>query len=77
MRASLRLVSTPACRAARAASDAPFDAIDHVMTYFFTDPGLDGFERLSDGLRDAGRTPYVLPAVHRDSFDVRDKRADP
>ena len=39
VRASLRLVSTPACRAARASSDERFDAIDHVMTYFFTDQG--------------------------------------
>ena len=37
VRASLRLVSTPDCRAARAHSDERFDAIDHVMTYFFTD----------------------------------------
>ena len=38
VRASLRLVSTPACRAARAASQDRYDAIDHVMTYFFSDP---------------------------------------
>jgi hypothetical protein len=37
VRASLRLVSTPACRAARALSDGHFDAVDHVMTYFFRD----------------------------------------
>src|SRR5689334_25436464 len=44
VRASLRLVSTPACRAARAAGQDRYDAIDHVMTYFFSDPdGLDGF----------------------------------
>src|SRR6188472_3559483 len=44
VRASLRLVSTPACRNARAASPQPYDAIDHVMTYFFTDPGgMQGF----------------------------------
>ena len=38
LRQSLRLVSTPACRAARAASVDPFDAVDHVMTYLFNDP---------------------------------------
>ena len=44
VRASLRLVSTPACRAARAVSNARFDAVDHVMTYFFSDVGgMDGF----------------------------------
>src|ERR1700740_1517376 len=33
VRASLRVVSTPACRAARAASDPRLDATDHVVTY--------------------------------------------
>ena len=49
VRASLRLVSTPACRSARAAGQDRFDAIDHVMTYFFTDPGvMTGFLDLAD-----------------------------
>lgn len=66
LRASLRLVSTPACRAARAASHARFDAVDHVMTYFFTDPaGLDGFGALATALTRAGRMPYLLPPVER------------
>ena len=38
VRASLRLVSTPACRSARAAGRDPYESIDHVMTYFFTTP---------------------------------------
>src|SRR5690242_21827362 len=38
IRASLRLVSTPECRAARAASRGRFDATDRVMNYFFSDP---------------------------------------
>ena len=33
LRNSLRLVSTPACRAVRAASDSHYDAVDHVMGY--------------------------------------------
>src|ERR1700730_15618594 len=37
LRHSLRLVSTPGCRAARGPSDPRYDAIDHVMTYFFAD----------------------------------------
>src|SRR5580658_9303433 len=37
LRNSLRLVSTPACRAARAASVERFDSADHVMTYLFND----------------------------------------
>jgi hypothetical protein len=32
LRASLRLVSTPACRRARAATDERYDGADHVMT---------------------------------------------
>src|SRR5580698_7225637 len=56
VRASLRLVSTPACRAARAVRHERFDRIDHVQTYFFTDiAGLDGFLTLSTALGDAGR----------------------
>jgi hypothetical protein len=47
MRASLRLVSTPACRAARAASEGPYDGVDHVMTYLMasdTDAALEEFK---------------------------------
>jgi hypothetical protein len=52
IKASLRAVSTPECRAARAACDPDFEAIDHVMTYFFTDPGgLEQFNALSIALR--------------------------
>src|ERR1700756_5179684 len=55
VRASLRLVSTSACRSARAASRGRFDAVDHVMTYFFTDPaGLGPFLDLAGALRGAG-----------------------
>ena len=44
VRASLRLVSTPDGRAARAIDGDRYDPIDHVMTYFFTaSSGLDGF----------------------------------
>ena len=55
VRASLRLVSTPACRSARLVSRGRLDAVDHVMTYFFTDPGgLDAFTDLAAALRGAG-----------------------
>ena len=37
IRNSIRLVSTPACRAARAANAAPYDAVDHIMTYQFAE----------------------------------------
>ena len=78
VRASLRLVSTPACRAARAASPEPYDAIDHVMTYFFTDPaGMDGFLQLSKALGAGDRKLPLLPPVERGVYDVRRKSAAP
>jgi hypothetical protein len=76
LRASVRLVSTPACRAARAASPGRFDAIDHVMTYFFTDvKGLEGFDELSTALGAAGRKLELLPPVQRGVYDVTTKAA--
>ena len=66
VRASLRLVSTPACRAARTYSAEHFDEIDHVMTYFFTDQGgLTPFLELSSALGGAGRKLPLLPPVQR------------
>ena len=68
MRASLRLVSTPKCRAVRAASDGPYDRVDHVMTYLMTgdtDTALEEFKVLNYVLREVGRTPYLLPIVQR------------
>jgi hypothetical protein len=60
LQASLRLVSTPSCRAVRAVSDPRYDAVDHVMTYLFTDmTGLQGFADLNAALRAAGRKPYM------------------
>jgi hypothetical protein len=78
VRASLRLVSTPQCRAARASDDERFDAIDHVMTYFFTDrSGLKGFNELSTALGDADRKLELLPPVQRGVYTVGDKVAAP
>ena len=66
LRASFRLVSTPACRAVRAASDPRYDAADHVMTYLFTDVGgLPVFNDLNIAMAQVGRTPYLLPLVER------------
>jgi hypothetical protein len=78
LRAALRLVSTPACRSARAANDERYDALDHVMTYFFADiAGLEEFATLSAALRDAGRTPYLLPLVERGVYGLQGKVAAP
>lgn len=76
VRASLRLVSTPECRSARAASQTPYDAIDHVMTYFFTGvAGMEPFLALSKALGDAGRKLPLLPPVERGVYDVTDRVA--
>lgn len=78
VRASLRLVSTPACRAARAVNHDRFDAIDHVMTYFFSDiGGMDGFLTLSKALGRAGRKLPLLPHVERGVYGVQNKVAAP
>ena len=78
VRASLRLVSTPACRAARAHGDAAFDEIDHVMTYFFTDQGgLTPFLELSSALGSADRKLPLLPPVQRGVYAVAHKAAAP
>lgn len=78
LRASLRLVSTPQCRAARAAGTDRFDAVDHVMSYFFTDTGgLAAFNRLSTALGGAGRKLPLLPPVERGVYAVAAKAAAP
>jgi len=78
VRASLRLVSTPDCRSARAHSDEHFDAIDHVMSYFFTDQsGLTPFLELSTALGGADRKLPLLPPVQRGVYAVARKVAAP
>lgn len=78
LRASLRLVSTPDCRAARPVTSERFDAVDHVMTYFFSDTaGLRGFNELSTALGDADRKLTLLPHVERGVYDVAAKHAAP
>lgn len=63
VRHSLRLVLTPACRAARAFCDARHDAVAHVMTYFFTEhAAFDQFNALSVALAGA-RRPFTLPSI--------------
>jgi hypothetical protein len=64
LRHSVRLVSTPACRAARSHSDPHYGAVDHVMTYFFAEgAALDQFNALSAALGGA-RRPFRLPSVY-------------
>ena len=78
VRASLRLVSTPACRSERGFSAGEFDAVDHVMTYFFTDvDGLQTFNELSSALGGADRKVALLPHVQRGVYDVQTRVAAP
>jgi hypothetical protein len=75
LRHSLRLVSTSACRAARAFSDARHNAVDHVMTYFFAaNAALDQFRALSEALV-GDRRPFRLPSVHANYFRLAGKVA--
>lgn len=77
LRHSLRLVSTPSCRERRVASEARYDAVDHVMTYFFTDvSALGPFNELSDALP-AERRPLTLPSMEYGVFDLAGKVAAP
>jgi hypothetical protein len=77
LRHSLRLVSTPACRAARAFSDTRYEAVDHVMTYFFTEhAAFDQFSALATALG-ANRFPFRLPSVAMGYFKVAGKVAAP
>jgi hypothetical protein len=64
LRGSQRVVSTPACRAARAASVERYDGVDHVMTYLFAgEPDLAPFYALGAALHAGGRMPLRLPSV--------------
>jgi hypothetical protein len=78
LRNALRLVSTPACRAARAASEGEFDAVDHVMTYMFTDAGaLPAFGALGAALDQGGRMSLRLPSLGYKVADLAGKVAAP
>lgn len=76
LRGALRLISTPACRAARAASDGALDATDHVMSYLFSDvSALGPFHSLGRALEAGGRRPIRLPSVATGAYQVAGKVA--
>ena len=78
LRASFRMVSTPECRSARAASDERYDDADHLQSYFFTGlSAMDGFNDLNTALHAAGRSPYLLPLVERGVYRVDGMAASP
>lgn len=77
LRHSLRVVSTPECRAARAIDTPPYATVDHVMTYFLADSfDTQQFRALSRALAGA-RRPFRLPSVDSGYFDVAGKVANP
>jgi hypothetical protein len=78
LRHSMRLVSTPACRRVRAASAPPYDAVDHVMTYMFTDEGaIPSFSALGGALHAGGRMPIRLPSIGYITAHLAGKTAAP
>lgn len=77
IRSSLRVVSTPECRAARLATSSALERVDHAMIYFFSKAdGLQSFGQLSSALRDAGRSPFILPPVARGVYQVEERLAN-
>jgi hypothetical protein len=73
LRLGQRWVSTPPCRAARAASSAPYDAVDHVVQYLFAEPvdgALANFFPLGAALGGIGRMPMRLPRVAVGGWDL-------
>jgi hypothetical protein len=64
IRNAFRLVSTPACRAARSASAGIYDEVDHVMTYQFAHPqALVPFYAMGLALAEGGRMTIRLPSI--------------
>ena len=59
-------------------TDARFDATDHVMNYFFSDPsGLKPFHDLGRELGKVGRVPELLPPVERGVYTFAGRVAAP
>ncbi|MDP1806402.1 MAG: hypothetical protein Q8K72_14605 [Acidimicrobiales bacterium] len=78
IRAGTRWVSTPACRAARAASEGRYDEVDHVVAYLLAEPvasTLDDFFGLGAALREAGRMPVRLPPVELAGWELQSTAA--
>jgi hypothetical protein len=80
IRSGQRWVSTPACRAARAVSEPPFDDVDHIVQYLFAEPlteGLDAFFELGAALHRARRMPIALPRRHLAVYRPHERWAAP
>jgi len=78
IRNAMRLTSTPAARAARAASEPPYDALDHVMTYQFTsNASIPDFAELGAALDRHGRMAHRLPSLGYMTGTLAGKAAAP
>ena len=78
VRASLRLVSTPACRAARAVGARTFrpgGSRDDLLLH--RPAGMDGFLTLSDGVGRCRAQTAPLPPVERGVYGVQSRAAAP
>jgi len=75
-----RWVSTPACRAARAAEDGDWSEVEHVVCYLMGEPvdqTIDDFYALGRRLAEAGRFPRSLPSHYRGGLGLVETRAAP
>ena len=78
IRNTMRLVSTPEARAARAANAAPYDAVDHIMTYQFADTSaMPAFNELGAALDRGGRMAHRLPSIDYMTGDIAGRLAAP
>ena len=78
IRNTMRLVSTPEARAARAANAAPYDAVDHIMTYQFADTAsMPAFNELGAALDRGGRMAHRLPSIDYMTADIAGRIAAP
>ncbi|HWE70172.1 MAG TPA: hypothetical protein VG205_07400 [Acidimicrobiales bacterium] len=75
-----RWVSTPACRAARAAGESGWSEVDHVVCYLMGEPvdeTIDDFYALGQTLAEAGRFPHSLPGQYRGGLALAETWAAP
>lgn len=75
-----RWASTPACRAARAAQEGDWAAVEHVVCYLMGDPveeTLDDFFSLGRQLAEMGRFPHRMPNHYKAGLALLEAHAAP
>ena len=73
-----RWVSTPECRAARAAEDGDWSEVEHIVCYLMGEPvdqTIHDFYALGKSLADAGRFSHSLPSHYRGGLGLVGTRA--